>query len=212
MQDSGAIDGPDLVVTIEGRTSVRHAVDGAFTIGREEPQSDLSITHPAVSRAHARLVPRPHQWYLVDYESRNGIYLDGVRVKHSTAITDGMTVHLANPTGIAVNFRYVRPEDITVPALSAPATGDVAAEEPEVTRYSQATAELEEVIRDVMAVPAPGQPRFTRTTMRLLQRLGYLRGEFTELARGDDLREARAFLTCVEAMYDALLIRMSLCS
>ncbi|MFC6125970.1 hypothetical protein ACFP2H_06125, partial [Mycolicibacterium llatzerense] len=61
-------------------------------------------------------------------------------------------------------------------------------------------------------VPAPGQPRFTRTTMRLLQRLGYLRGEFTELARGDDLREARAFLTCVEAMYDALLIRMSLCS
>ncbi|MFL0243296.1 FHA domain-containing protein [Mycobacterium sp. SMC-17] len=211
MQDDAAVDGPDLVVTIEGRTSVRHAVDGAFTIGRDHPPSDLSITHPAVSRAHARLIPRQRQWHLVDYESRNGIYVDGVRVKHSTAITDGMTVHLANPEGIAVTFRYVHPEDITVPASSAPAMSDVLAEEPEVTRYSLATAELEDVIRDVMTVPAPGQPRFTRTTMRLLRRLGHLRGEFTELARDEDLCQARAFLTCVEAMYDGLLIRMSLC-
>lgn len=210
MQDGAAIDGPDIVVTIEGRTSVRHAVDGPFTIGREQPPSDLSITHPGVSRAHARLFPG-RQWHLVDYESRNGIYLDGARVKHSTAITDGMTVHLANPEGVAVTFRYVHPEDITIPAGTAPATDECPAQEPEVTRYGQATALLREVIRDVMTVPAPGQPRFTRTTMRLLQRLGYLRGEFTALAGDDNLREARAFLACVEAMYDGLLIRMSLC-
>ena len=50
------------------------------------------------------------------------------------------------------------------------------------------------------------------TQLRTLdERLGYLRGEFTALA-ADDLCEARAFLTCVEAMYNGLLIRMSACA
>lgn len=213
MQDSAASDGPDLMVTYAGRTSIRHAADGPFIIGRDQPPSHLSVEHFAVSRVHARLFPGKKQWCLVDYESRNGIYVDGVRVRHSTHIVDGMTVHLANPKGVAITFRYVHSEDITAPAAAdAAAWAGTLVEEPELTRYEQATAQLQEVIKDVMVVPAPGQPRAARTMLQLLQRLGQLRLEFAALAVDEDMREARALLTCVEAMYRGLAIRMSVCA
>ena len=210
MQNFEATGGPDLLVTIDGRTTIRHAADGAVTIGRNQPPSDLSIAHPAVSGVHARLIPGERQWLLVDYESLNGVYINGARVRQSIPIADGMTVHLANPKGVAVTFGYVHPEDITAPAHGCPS--EIATlMEPRPTRYEQATTELREVIKDAMVVPAPGQPRATRAMLALLKRLGYLRGEFTALA-ADDLCEARAFLTCVEAMYNGLLIRMSACA
>jgi len=218
MGDSAATDGPDLMVTYDGHTSIRHAADGPFIIGRDQRPSALSVEHFAVSRVHARLIPGEKQWCLVDYESRNGIYIDGVRVRHSTPIVDGMTVHLANPEGIPIAFRYVRAEDITAPSAAAPPTAEVPAEmatpadEPELTRYEQATAQLQEVIKDVMAAPAPGQPRATRTMLQLLQQLGKLRLEFAGLAVDEDMGEARALLTCVEAMYHGLVIRMSVCA
>jgi len=205
-------------VTYDGHTSIRHAADGSFIIGRDRPPFDLSVEHFAVSRVHARLMPGKKQWCLVDYESRNGIYVDGVRVRHSTPIADGMTVHLANPKGIAITFRYVHAEDITAPAAaSSPAAGppgDTAtqAEEPELTRYERAAAQLRDVIKDVMMVPAPGQPLAARTMLQLLQRLGELRVEFAALAVDENIGEARALLTCVEAMYNGLAIRMSVCA
>lgn len=218
MGDSAAADGPDLMVTYDGRTSIRHAADGAFIIGRDQRPSALSVEHFAVSRVHARLIPGEKQWWLVDYESRNGIYVDGVRVRRSTPVVDGMTVHLANPKGIAITFHYVHPEDITAPAAAGPPAADAPAprgtqaEEPELTRYQHATAQLQDVIKDVMAVPAPGHPRAARTMLRLLQQLGQLRLEFAAVAVDEDMAEARALLTCVEAMYHGLAIRMSVCA
>ncbi len=218
MGDSAATGGPDLLVTCSGRTSIRHAADGSFIIGRDRPPTDLSVEHFAVSRVHARLMPGKKQWCLVDYESRNGIYVDGVRVRHSTPIVDGMTVHLANPKGIAITFRYVHAEDITAPAAASPPAADPPAEmttqagEPDLTRYERAAAQLQEVIKDVMVVPPPGHSRAARTMLQLLQRLGELRVEFAALAVDENIGEARALLTCVEAMYNGLAIRMSVCA
>lgn len=212
MHNFEATGGPDLMVTIEGRTSIRHAADGAVTIGRNQPPSDLSIAHPAVSGAHVRLIPGEQQWFLVDYESLNGVYIEGARLRHSIPIADGMTVNLANPKGVAVTFGYVHPEDITAPAQSYSSEIATPPTDPRPTRYEQATAQLREVIKDVMVVPAPGHPLAARAMLALLKRLGYLRAEFTALAAADDLREARALLTCVEAMYKGLLIRMSACA
>lgn len=218
MQDKGASDGPDLMVTYAGRTSIRHAADGPFIIGRDQPPSHLPVEHFAVSRVHARVFPGKKQWCLVDYESRNGIYVDGVRIRHSTPVVDGMTVHLANPKGVAIIFRYVRSEDITAPAaITSQADARTArhgtqAEESELSRYEQATAELQDLIKDVLVVPAPSQPSAARTMLRLLQRLGQLRLEFASLAIDEDMCEARALLTCVEAMYSGLAIRMSVCA
>jgi len=218
MQDRAAWGGPDLMVTYAGRTVIRHAADGPFLIGRDQPPSHVPVDHFAVSRVHARLTPGKKQWCLVDFESRNGIYVDGVRVRHSTPIIDGLTVHLANPKGIAMTFRYVYPEDITAPAAVDSSAADPAVRAEthvagtQLTHYERATAQLQEVIKDVMVAPAPGQPRAARTMLRLLQRLGQLRLEFAALAVDEDLPEARALLTCVEAMYHGLAIRMSVCA
>ena len=134
-------DGPDLIVSFDGRTDIRLAANGAFTIGRDGPPTDMSISHPAVSRLHGRLIPgKP--WHLVDYESRNGIYVDGARIDHMAPITDGMTVHLANPKGPTITFRYVNPEDTTAPspATLAAAAGPASSSSDRPSRASSASS------------------------------------------------------------------------
>lgn len=202
-------DSPDLIVCIGGHADIRHAADGAFTIGRDGPPSDVSIAHPAVSRLHSRLIPgKP--WHLVDYESLNGIYVEGARIEQSTAITDGMTVHLANPQGVAITFYYVNSEDITAPSPATLAARDAAgAAELTEDSFTRATAQLRAVISDIMRLPQPTDRGFARVTLGLLQRLMQLRGELEALAAAGEHPEAAGYLTCVQVMYDALVIRMS---
>lgn len=199
---------PDLIVCVDGRTAIRHAADGAFVIGRDRPPADVTVEHPAVSRLHLRLVPgRP--WHLIDYESRNGVFADGNRIDHSTAITDGMTVYLADPEGVAVTFHYVHAEDITVPSTTS---ADPAGPEVESDRSGRVTDELRAVIADLMELPAVDDHDFARVTLQLLRRLVHLREALTALAATGDEPDAAAYLTCVGAMYDGLLIRMSACA
>jgi pSer/pThr/pTyr-binding forkhead associated (FHA) protein len=98
--------GADLLVCFNGQRILRRTVDGGFVIGREVPPSDIQIDHPGVSRLHIRLLPGA-RWELIDYDSRNGVYLRGHRIVHDTVILDGMTVHLGAPDGVAVTFAYV---------------------------------------------------------------------------------------------------------
>jgi pSer/pThr/pTyr-binding forkhead associated (FHA) protein len=97
---------PDLLIWLPGRRLVRRASAGCFVIGREVPPADLRVDHPAISRLHARLVPGA-RWELVDYDSRNGIFLNGWRIEHGTVISDGATVHFGSATGIPVTFHYL---------------------------------------------------------------------------------------------------------
>ncbi len=52
----------------------------SFTIGRA-PTCDLIVSEPAVSKRHAEVRWRDGSWWLVDVGSRNGTYLDGVRIQ-----------------------------------------------------------------------------------------------------------------------------------
>jgi hypothetical protein len=107
---NGAAPNPqDLLVAFDGRRVIRRAADGEFIIGREVPPSHIQIDHPAISRLHIRLVPGA-RWALIDYDSRNGVYLHGRRIEYETPITDCMTVHLGAADGIAVAFHYIATE------------------------------------------------------------------------------------------------------
>jgi hypothetical protein len=64
------------------------------------------------------LLPGAH-WELVDYESRNGVYLDGHRIEYETPIADGMTVHLGARDGVPVTFYYVPAEQSCTPTVDA---------------------------------------------------------------------------------------------
>lgn len=84
------LDASDLVLVMDGRLTPARAADGDFFIGRDVPSADIHLDHPAISRLHARLEPGA-RWRIIDFESRNGIYIDGRRVREAT-ITDGMSV------------------------------------------------------------------------------------------------------------------------
>ncbi|ANE83459.1 hypothetical protein A7U43_28525 (plasmid) [Mycobacterium adipatum] len=95
----------DLQVTVGGVTVVRRAAEGEFILGREAPAGHVRVDHPAVSRLHVRLLPGA-RWQLVDFESRNGVYVDGHRILNDIVIDDGMTIHLGAPHGVPVTFHY----------------------------------------------------------------------------------------------------------
>jgi len=54
----------------------------SFTIGRG-PECDVVITEPAISRCHAEVRWQGGVWQLVDTGSRNGTYLDGVKIQEA---------------------------------------------------------------------------------------------------------------------------------
>ncbi|MCT7371949.1 FHA domain-containing protein [Mycolicibacterium llatzerense] len=99
---------PDLVMCVDGRKLIRRASDGPLLVGRDPLVAGLVIDHPGISRLHLWLHPGP-RWILVDYESRFGIYLSRRRVTRDVDITDGLTVHLAAPAGVAMTFHYTTP-------------------------------------------------------------------------------------------------------
>lgn len=49
----------------------------SLQVGRAPP-SELLIDHPSVSRSHARLDPDGDGWRLVDLDSKNGSFVDGI--------------------------------------------------------------------------------------------------------------------------------------
>jgi membrane-bound lytic murein transglycosylase D len=51
-----------------------------FRIGRS-PQCDFIVSEPAVSKVHAEIKWEEGQWWLVDAQSRNGIYIHGERIQ-----------------------------------------------------------------------------------------------------------------------------------
>ncbi len=97
------LDASDLVLVMDGRLTPARAADGDFFIGRDVPSADIHLDHPAISRLHARLEPGA-RWRIIDFESRNGIYIDGRRVREAT-ITDGMSVAFGRQR-TKVIFRY----------------------------------------------------------------------------------------------------------
>lgn len=114
----------DLLVSFNGRRLIRRAADGEFIIGREVPPSHMQIDHPAISRLHIRLVPGA-RWVLIDYDSRNGVYLQGRPIDYETPIADCMTVHLGASDGVPVAFHFIGSEQYTPRASVNEADPDI---------------------------------------------------------------------------------------
>jgi uncharacterized CHY-type Zn-finger protein len=69
---------------------------GARTIGRDA-KNDIVITHPTVSRHHARIEPTPDGSYvLIDFNSRNGTRVNGRAVASSELLHDGARMRIGH--------------------------------------------------------------------------------------------------------------------
>ena len=87
--DEYAAQGAVLVIRSGGgRTGETFGVDGErMTIGRR-PDSDIFLDDVTVSRDHALLVKRGHEWFIDDLGSLNGTYVNRGRIE-SHRLTDG---------------------------------------------------------------------------------------------------------------------------
>ena len=74
--------------------------DQELTLGRT-PDNAIVIASPAVSQQHARVVKRGDRYWILDFTSANGTYVNGVRVQHH-ALTPGDLVTIGPAT-----FRFL---------------------------------------------------------------------------------------------------------
>lgn len=65
-------------------------------VGRSR-SADLFVDSPELSRRHVRLTKEGNEYTLTDLGSRNGVFLNGVRV-HSAVLRGGDTVQMGNVT------------------------------------------------------------------------------------------------------------------
>jgi hypothetical protein len=64
-----------------------------FVIGRSAT-ADLVVDHGSVSRLHARIVRGRDGFEVLDLDSRNGVFVDGERVRGSAPVYPGVTLKL----------------------------------------------------------------------------------------------------------------------
>jgi serine phosphatase RsbU (regulator of sigma subunit)/pSer/pThr/pTyr-binding forkhead associated (FHA) protein len=65
-----------------------------LVIGRDA-ECDLVLDTDLVSRAHARLIRQDSAWRIEDLKSRNGTFLNGLRISAPTALADGDRIGLS---------------------------------------------------------------------------------------------------------------------
>jgi pSer/pThr/pTyr-binding forkhead associated (FHA) protein len=111
-------EGPVLVLTLDGEGAT--VVEGVVKIGRE-PGNDLVVDDLMVSRWHAELHPRAEGsgFELVDLNSQNGTYVNGVRVTSAEVmlgdvVNVGSTSLVLTPHGLQ---RVERPGGVSYAAV-----------------------------------------------------------------------------------------------
>ena len=74
------------------------------------PHCDVIIADPTVSRVHAEIEPRDEGIWIRDLNSRNGTYVEGVRVE-SACVQHGFTIRVGS-TDVLVNYQNAEAKPI----------------------------------------------------------------------------------------------------
>ena len=84
-----------IIVGERGKADKEFTLGDTASLGRH-PSQDIQILDRVVSKEHASIIRRQHQYYLADLGSRNGTFLNGQRVQGSVPIQDGDEVLMGN--------------------------------------------------------------------------------------------------------------------
>ncbi len=88
-----------------GKECWEKIVPPRFTIGRSS-DNNLVLTQMGISRNHAEVLVRNGEYLLRDRDSKQGTYLNGVRVKE-TKLSNGDRIQLGGPQCISLSFQEV---------------------------------------------------------------------------------------------------------
>lgn len=89
---------------------IAHRVAAPRAVVGRRPGADLTIHNTSISRDHAELRHTAGTWELRDLGSRNGSFVDGVRVAGRSALTDGASVRF----GDVAFYLCERAEDLSL--------------------------------------------------------------------------------------------------
>ena len=81
-----------------------------MTVLGRSPAADMSLDAPGISRLHARITVDSGGAHIEDLGSKNGTFLDGVRIERRAPLADGANVLLGQ---LAILFRQADHDDST---------------------------------------------------------------------------------------------------
>jgi tetratricopeptide (TPR) repeat protein len=115
------------------REATHHWRGDQFTIGRA-PSNDLSLDDSAVSVNHARIERRGDEFWLVDLQSTNGTFLNGVRIRE-TPLKNADKIFFGEVIPVRFEFRAeelkpqppppIEPEVTVIPTTPIPVTSSL---------------------------------------------------------------------------------------
>ncbi len=112
-------DDPQLVLTRGPQTGHTFPLHGDTLVLGRDPRNDIVISHPQVSRRHARISREGNVWLIDDLGSTNGTFLNGRRLTEPRVLTHGDRVTLGEAVALTFRERITTPEDAPRP-LDAP--------------------------------------------------------------------------------------------
>src|SRR6201990_1087102 len=95
------------ILTVWSGSSQRTFTPGHDIVVGRDPQADIHVASPLVSRAHLVLRFGAGHWVATDNSSLNGIFVNGRRVP-SAPISDGQIINIGEPDGPALTFGFGR--------------------------------------------------------------------------------------------------------
>jgi DNA-binding NtrC family response regulator len=99
---------PELQWT-EGRQLRKATLERRCVLG-SAPHCDIIIVDPTVSRVHAEIEPRDEGIWIRDLNSRNGTFVEGVRVE-SACVMHGFTIRVGS-TDVVVNYQNAQQQAV----------------------------------------------------------------------------------------------------
>lgn len=108
-----------------------------FTIGRSSA-NDLTFNNLSLSRHHARVLKKEDRFFIEDAGSRNGTFLNGIRIRQAMPLKNEDVIQLGE-----ITLRYMVPfsEKVevrdTAPALGMEATFMIDTDELNIRRYTE---------------------------------------------------------------------------
>ena len=127
------------VLSVRWESSQREFQPGRDVVVGRDPQADIRIVSPLVSRAHLIMRFVDGRWVAIDNGSLNGMFVGG-RHMSSVAITDGQTINIGEPGGPPMTFGVGQTDRVTAPPSQAfpqrvhsPIRGRAAGRAPEPT-------------------------------------------------------------------------------